>query len=221
MTTSTDPQPSHPAPDVAGDPHDDPPPAQPSDPADAPWRQPNLPLAPGAPLWVFGYGSLMWNPEFAYTDRQMALLHGYHRRFCVYSHRYRGTPEKPGLVLGLDHGGSCHGVAYQVAPERVPEVLTYLWGREMVTGVYRPRLLPVELPDHHRVQACCFIADRRHQQYCGGLDPNQTLAMILNASGARGPNAEYLLNTVDHLDELGIEDAPLHALAAKARAAVT
>ena len=101
------------------DPHDGPP-ADPNDPPDAPWRHPNLPLDPDRPLWVFGYGSLMWNPEFPHTDRRMALLHSYHRRFCVYSHRYRGTPEKPGLVLGLDHGGSCHGVAFEVAPATSP-----------------------------------------------------------------------------------------------------
>ena len=211
MTASTDP--TRP---TDQDPHDGPP-ADPNDPPDAPWRHPNLPLDPDRPLWVFGYGSLMWNPEFPHTDRRMALLHGYHRRFCVYSHRYRGTPEKPGLVLGLDHGGSCHGVAFEVAPRDATEVLAYLWGREMVTGVYRPRLLPLDLADGRRVKACCFVADRRHRQYCGGLDADRTLTMILNAEGARGPNAEYLLNTVDHLDALGIEDAPLHALAARVR----
>ncbi|MGO4126954.1 gamma-glutamylcyclotransferase [Inquilinus sp. YAF38] len=176
------------------------------------WKTPNLPLIPGEPLWVFGYGSLMWNPGFPHLERQPAVLHGYHRRFCVLSHRYRGTPERPGLVLGLDRGGSCRGMAFKVAPEHVQAVIAYLWDREMVTGVYRPSLKQIRLPDGP-VTACCFLADRRHRQYCGALDVEETLAMIRTGIGSSGPNRDYLLNTVEHLRELGIRDGALFALA--------
>lgn len=177
-----------------------------------------LALPPGEDLWVFGYGSLMWNPGFPYLERSEALLHGYHRGFCVYSHRYRGTPEKPGLVLGLDRGGSCRGVAFRVAAADVPDTLAYLWEREMVTGIYKPGMRPLRLPDRV-VQACCFVIDRNHKQYCGKLSLQQTAGFICQGHGQRGPNCEYLFNTVEHLDELGITDGLLHRLAEMVRAA--
>lgn len=181
------------------------------------WKTPNLPLTPGAPLWVFGYGSLMWNPGFPHLERQHAVLHGYHRRFCVLSHYYRGTPERPGLVLGLDRGGSCRGIAFKVASDDVEAVVAYLWEREMVTGVYRPSLRPIRLPAGSEnggpVTACCFLADRHHRQYCGALAPEETVAMIRSGVGIGGPNRDYLLNTVEHLRELGIHDGALSALA--------
>ena len=177
---------------------------------------PTIPVKPGEDLWVFGYGSLMWNPGFPYLEQSDALLHGYHRSFCVYSHRYRGTPEKPGLVLGLDRGGSCRGVAFRVAAADVPDTLVYLWDREMVTGIYKPGLRPLRLPGG-TVQACCFVIDRHHKQYCGRLSLEDTAAYI--CQGQRGPNSEYLFNTVEHLDELGIADSPLHELADRVRAA--
>ncbi|MGF6226415.1 cation transport protein ChaC [Inquilinus ginsengisoli] len=183
------------------------------------WKTPNLPLTPGEPLWVFGYGSLMWNPGFPHLERQPAVLHGYHRRFCVLSHRYRGTPERPGLVLGLDRGGSCRGMAFKVAPEHVQAVVAYLWEREMVTGVYRPSLKQIRLPDGPAT-ACCFLADRRHHQYRGALDVEETLAMIRTGIGSSGPNRDYLLNTVEHLRELGIRDGALFALAERVAKAV-
>lgn len=167
---------------------------------------------PGQDLWVFGYGSLMWHAGFDYIERQQARLYGYHRSFCVYSHRYRGTPERPGLVLGLDHGGSCHGIAFKVAAADAPGTLAYLWQREMVTGVYRPSLRRIRLPGG-AITACCFVVDRRHTQYCGRLDMDQTVAILCRGHGLSGPNWEYLLNTVAHLDELGIHDAALHGLA--------
>ena len=180
---------------------------------------PTIPVKPGEDLWVFGYGSLMWNPGFPYLEQSDALLHGYHRSFCVYSHRYRGTPEKPGLVLGLDRGGSCRGVAFRVAAADVPDTLTYLWDREMVTGIYKPGLRPLRLPGGV-VQACCFVIDRNHKQYCGKLSLENTAAYICQGHGQRGPNSEYLFNTVCHLDELGIADSPLHQLADMVRAAM-
>lgn len=176
------------------------------------WKTPNLPLTPGEPLWVFGYGSLMWNPGFPHLEQRPAVLHGYHRRFCVLSHRYRGTPERPGLVLGLDRGGSCRGIAFKVAPENVEPVVAYLWEREMVTGVYRPSLKRIRLPAGP-VTACCFLADPHHRQYCGHLGTDQTVAMIRTGIGVSGSNRDYLLNTVDHLRDLGIRDGALFALA--------
>ena len=180
---------------------------------------PAIAVTPGEDLWIFGYGSLMWNPGFPYLERSEALLHGYHRRFCVYSHRYRGTPETPGLVLGLDRGGSCRGMAFRVAAADVPDTLTYLWGREMVTGVYKPGLRTVRLAGG-AAQACCFVVDRDHKQYCGKLSLKQTIAHICQGHGQRGPNCDYLFNTVCHLDELGIADSPLHRLAKVVRAAL-
>lgn len=162
-------------------------------------------------IWVFGYGSLMWNPGFEHREVREALLYGWHRAFCVYSHRYRGTPERPGLVLGLDRGGSCRGIAYRVSRAEAKQVLAYLWDREMVTGVYRPRVLPVRsagrsLPCH------CFVVDRGHRQYAGRLPDTETVRLIRQGVGQGGPNRAYLANTVRHLDEIGIADGPLHRL---------
>lgn len=185
---------------------------------------PDLDWPADRPLWVFGYGSLMWNPEFPYADRRYAILHGYHRAFCVYSHRYRGTPERPGLVLGLDAGGSCKGIAYEVAPADRAAVLDYLWNREMVTGIYRPTLHAVDLAhpgdtvthpqDHGRVTACCFVADRGHKQYAGHLPEAEIRRLIRQGVGGRGPNIEYLSQTVDQLRAIAVHDERLERLLA-------
>ncbi|HLW26767.1 MAG TPA: gamma-glutamylcyclotransferase [Kiloniellales bacterium] len=160
--------------------------------------------------WVFGYGSLMWDPGFPFGEAHMALLRGFHRRFCVYSFRYRGTPEQPGLVLGLAPGGSCRGMIFRVVAEQGGAVLDYLWEREMVTGVYRPLWLPVETPEGPR-QALAFVADPKHDQYCR-LDPSSTAALIRQGIGQRGPCLDYLINTDRHLRELGIHDRMLGQL---------
>ncbi len=120
-------------------------------------------------FWVFGYGSLMWDPGFAHDECCDARIFGYHRAFCIYSHRYRGTPERPGLVLGLDRGGSCWGKAYRVSPCRVEETIAYLWEREMVTGVYEPRTVTVRAKSGREISGHAFVVDRRHQQDTGGL----------------------------------------------------
>ncbi len=183
----------------------------------------DIAVTPGADLWVFAYGSLMWNPGFPFTERHAATLGGYHRRFCVDLHRYRGTPDRPGLVLGLDRGGSCRGIVFRVAAERVPDALDYLWDREMNNRVYCPKFLRVRLRDavsaegYGVVEACCFIVDRTHRQYCGCLDDEAMAARIAGCCGARGPNIEYLANTVAHLDALGIRDDALHRLYAAVR----
>jgi len=154
----------------------------------------------------------MWNPGFAFSDQEPALLRGWHRSFCVYSHNYRGTPEKPGLVLGLDRGGSCRGIAFRV---RVPEIATameYLWEREMRGGVYELREVELELAQGRRIEARAFVVRRDHKHYAGRLPVEETARLILQGIGARGQCREYLCNTVRHLERLGLVDGPLHRL---------
>jgi cation transport protein ChaC len=174
--------------------------------------------AKGEDIWVFGYGSLMWRPDFPHVDIQPALLRGYHRALCVYSTRYRGTPERPGLVLGLDRGGSCRGRALRVAGGEVEGVMTYLYQREMINKVYIPKWLPVVLPGG-TAPAYVFVADCRHRQYAGKLSPERAAELILGGHGPRGSGVEYLENTIAHMDELGIPDGPLHHVLDLVRAA--
>lgn len=162
-------------------------------------------------VWVFAYGSLMWRPCFAYLEKGPALLKGYHRAFCVYSLYYRGTPEAPGLVLGLERGGSCRGMAFRVAGSREREVLGTLDSRENIFNVYERRLLPVGLPGR-RVMAYAYVADRRSPQYAGKLPPERVLELLLKGRGNAGTGADYLESTVRHLDALGIPDKGLHEL---------
>lgn len=171
-----------------------------------------IPLTPGADLWVFGYGSLMWHPGFAHVEQQPAVLKGYHRRFCVASHRYRGTPDRPGLVLGLDRGGTCRGIAFRVAAPQVPDALDYLWDREMISRVYRPKQVPVRMACGRRAEAWTFVVDRGHCQYCACLDLDVTAERIAASAGERGPNLDYLANTVAHLESMGMHDRALRSL---------
>jgi len=159
----------------------------------------------GEDLWVFAYGSLMWNPGFAFVEQREGLLRGYHRDFCIYSHQHRGTPERPGAVLGLDRGGSCRGRVYRVAADLVPVALTYLWQREMAYRVYIPRRLKVAT-EAGPVTALTFTADPRHEQYCGGLGVDGTAALIRQGVGMSGRNIDYLTSLIDHLEQLGIRD---------------
>lgn len=164
-------------------------------------------------LWVFGYGSLMWRPGFAFAERRAARLHGYHRSFCVYSHVHRGTPERPGLVFGLDAGGSCRGVAFRVEAARADATRTYLREREQVTSVYVERVAPVVLVDGmQRVDALCFVVDRAHHQYAGRLDFERQVDLITHGVGQSGRNPDYLHSTIQHLDEAGISDGELTRL---------
>ena len=166
----------------------------------------------GGHFWVFGYGSLIWDPGFAPVETRPGLLVGYHRRFCIYSHRYRGTADQPGLVLGLDRGGSCRGVALRVPVERLDEVKAQLWEREMDQyPVYHPRILPVRT-EPGIIPCLAFVVDRTHRQYAGRLAVAEAAALIAAAAGDRGPCIEYLDNTVRHLDALGIGDQALRRL---------
>jgi cation transport protein ChaC len=164
--------------------------------------------------WVFGYGSLMWRPGFVFEEEQPARLHGAHRSLCIYSHVHRGTPERPGLVLGLDRGGSCRGIAFRVAPRRWNETLAYLRAREQVTAVYVEAMRPVTLIGSGRVvRALCYVVDRRHPQYAGALSPEAQFERVRQGRGRSGDNADYVLATVEHLAELGVDDPALRVLA--------
>jgi glutathione-specific gamma-glutamylcyclotransferase len=167
-------------------------------------------------LYVFAYGSLIWRPGFAYASLHPALLRGFHRRFCIASRLYRGTPEAPGLVLGLDRGGACRGVAYRVPGRDAASVLDYLQEREMPLdeAVYERRILRVSLLDSGReVRAVAYVADRTHASYCRP-EAEAAAATIAQGRGQAGPNREYLLNTVAHLRSMGVRDSGLDRIAA-------
>jgi len=163
-------------------------------------------------VWIFAYGSLMWRPGFAYVEAAPARLHGYHRSLCIYSIVHRGTAEQPGLVLGLDRGGSCRGWAFRVDSEEEAEILAYLDSRELVTDVYRRKRLPVTLAGR-RVPAWSYVVRREHPQYAGPLAPDRLLDLVRRGAGRSGECRDYLLSTVGHLEAMGIVDGPLHALA--------
>ncbi len=173
---------------------------------------------PTGDIWVFGYGSLMWRPGFAPIETQPALLRGYHRALCIYSVQYRGSYERPGLVLGLDRGGSCRGRAMKVAAKDADDVIEYLHEREMIHRVYMPKWLAVTVPDG-KVTAYAFVADRSHEQYIGGLSDTDAVKLILQGRGKGGECLDYLKSTVRHLDELGIADGPIHRLVKLAKEA--
>jgi glutathione-specific gamma-glutamylcyclotransferase len=166
-------------------------------------------------FWVFGYGSLIWRPGFAHVETQRARLFGFRRALCVRSFRHRGTEQRPGLVMGLDRGGSCVGLAFRVPSALREEVLAYLRERELVTNVYRERVLPVMLGDNSRVQALAYVVDRAHKQYAGRLDPAHAAAIVTGAVGYSGRNEEYVLNTVEHLRALHIRDPWLEDVAGR------
>ncbi|MDQ4060436.1 MAG: gamma-glutamylcyclotransferase [Pseudomonadota bacterium] len=165
--------------------------------------------------WVFGYGSLMWRPGFVFEEEHPARLRGAHRSLCVYSHVHRGTAERPGLVLGLDRGGSCRGVAFRIAPQRWDETLAYLRAREQATSVYVEATRPVTLlgAASRVVPALCYLVDRRHPQYAGALTLDTQFDLVSQGEGRSGRNVDYVLATVEHLAELGVDDPELRALA--------
>ena len=195
---------------------------------------------PSGDLWVFGYGSLMWRPGFDFIERTEARLVGAHRALCVYSFYHRGTPERPGLVLGLDRGGTCRGIAFRVAAGKRAATIAYLRAREQVTSVYRESMrrvwlagagrrqvsLPqasvpqVSLPQLSlpqvsapRVSALCYVVDRSHAQYAGRLSPAEQLHLVRQGHGQSGANRDYVIATVDAMEAMGMRDSDLHMLA--------
>lgn len=160
-------------------------------------------------FWVFGYGSLMWRPGFAHVETVRARLHGYRRSLCIYSHVHRGTPDHPGLVLGLDTGGSCLGIAFRVPGDMTDEVMTYLREREMANKVYHEKKLHLRLADGRIVEAVAYVADRRHRQYAGRMTSEKAAAIIASAQGRSGANIDYVTNTLMHLRNMRVRD---HAL---------
>lgn len=170
-------------------------------------------------MWVFGYGSLLWNPGFEVSRTVLARLPDYHRSFCMRSIHHRGTPDAPGLVLALDAaaGAECHGLALGVRPDQADTVLAYLRERELISSAYVERVLMVDLADGTRVEAVTYVIDPDHVQYCGGLPLEEQAQIIAQAVGGRGPNTEYLHNTAAHLDGLGIADPDLAWLDSRVR----
>ena len=166
------------------------------------------------PVWVFAYGSLMWNPEIAFAEARPGFLHGYHRSFCLYSRDYRGTRERPGLVLGLDRGGSCRGIVYRLPSDRVGETLDRIWAREMTGQVYRMRRVMVRTPQGPVAAHACIVR-RASPDYAGRLSLDEAARLLAAAVGGRGSGRDYLANTVRHMEELGIRDGTLHRIAAR------
>lgn len=171
-------------------------------------------------MWVFGYGSLIWNPEFPVAERQIARLSDWHRSFCMRSIHHRGSVAAPGLVLALDHapGARCDGVAFRVQPGAEAETLAQLRERELISSAYLEREVSLRLADGRDQTALAYVIDPDHDQYCGGLPLAEQARIIAHAIGGRGPNRDYLFATADHLAELGIADADLTWLAAQVRA---
>ena len=168
-----------------------------------------------ADLWVFGYGSLMWRPGFDFLERVPARLIGLHRALCVYSFVHRGTPERPGLVLGLDRGGMCRGIAFRVAAPARAKTIAYLRAREQVTTVYLETMRRIELEEEARrqVRALCFVVDRSHAQYAGRLTLAECVHHVRQGHGRSGPNRDYVLETVQALEALGYRETDLHLIA--------
>ncbi|MDX1374233.1 MAG: gamma-glutamylcyclotransferase [Burkholderiales bacterium] len=170
-------------------------------------------------IWVFGYGSLMWNPAFHFAERRAARVHGYHRQFCLWARAGRGSPEKPGLMLSLEHGGSCHGVAFRLHPKHVATELDVLWRREMLTMAYRPVWVTVRTP-RSLEHGIAFAVNRAHERYVRELGEEATARYLATGAGPLGCCADYLFDSVAHLRALGIRDRRLEALERRVRALV-
>ncbi len=159
-------------------------------------------------VWVFGYGSLLWNPAIEYVEKRRGRIYGFHRSYCIWTHLGRGTQENPGLMLALDRGGSCCGAAFRIAPDKLEEELSILWAREMALDSYVPTWVRVH-SDGGAVGGLTFTINRHHERYAGRLPPGVVASYLATAAGYLGTSAEYLANTVDHLEALGIHDATL------------
>ncbi len=174
-------------------------------------------------MWVFGYGSLLWNPGFPVAESVIGTLPGYARSFCMRSIHHRGTEEDPGLVLALDeqHDHACSGIALRVEPGQEDATLAYLRERELISSAYLEKNLDVLLEDGRKVRAVVYVIDESHDQYCGGLPLEEQAQIIARAVGGRGPNCEYLYNTAEHLQQVGLQDADLDWLHARVKSLVS
>lgn len=172
-----------------------------------------------SPIWVFGYGSLIWNPGFTPAHKEIAYLKNYARSFCMWSVHYRGTPKRPGLVLALNaqKGTHCTGIAFKIEQNHAESVLKMLRERELITEAYQEKILPIRLKSGKEVAAFCYVIDPNHGQYCAHLSHAQQAEIIAHAHGKRGKNTEYLYQTVEHLEALGIKDESLCTLASTLR----
>ncbi len=170
-------------------------------------------------MWVFGYGSLIWNSGFEVARAEVAILDGFARSFCMWSVHYRGTYDIPGLVLALDHapGAICQGMALQVAPGQEAQTLAYLRDRELTASAYVEQQVSLTLTSGEKVTAYTYVVQTDHALYAGELDLEGQARVIAKAAGNRGPNAEYLHNTVSHLTEIGIDDSDLSWLASRVK----
>lgn len=166
--------------------------------------------------WIFGYGSLMWRPGFRYLEQHPARLDGYHRAACIYSRHHRGTDQVPGLVLGLDAGGFCLGIAFRIHINDRPQIIDYLYEREMIGYAYKPACVTVEVSGE-TVTAYTFIADPGHDHYAGNLGLDRAAEVIMRAQGISGLNRDYLMSTVQKLEAEGFAEPELQALRHKVR----
>lgn len=174
-------------------------------------------MPPGNGIWIFAYGSLMWNPAFHFIDRRVVRMYGYHRAFCLRTPIGRGTQDCPGLVLGLDRGGSVRGVALRIAEDQAEEELDVIWSREMLAGSYRPTWVKMIEDNGNAFHAIAFVMRRDCDRYTGRITLEETAQSIAHASGRLGPCSEYLENTVAAMDAIGIADGPMHRLRARVR----
>jgi len=165
-------------------------------------------------LWVFAYGSLMWRPDFPFQERVHARVTGLHRSLCIYSFVHRGTPERPGLVLGLDRGGACRGIGYRVAAADRAATIAYLRQREQATAVYREvtRTMCITDTPQRQVSALCYVVDRSHPQYAGRLTLDEQLRLVLQGHGQSGANPDYVIETVKSMEAIGYREGELHQL---------
>jgi len=174
-------------------------------------------VSPGQDAWIFAYGSLMWNPAIHVVETQKAHLRGYHRIFGLKISAARATLDKPGLMLGIDRGGSCTGVAHRIAAQEVESELSILWMREMLSGAYEPRWVSADIEQRGRTRVLTFVINRYHPRYVGQLNEAEVALRIASAQGPVGTNRDYLYRTIEHLDYLAIEDGPMHSLARRVR----
>jgi glutathione-specific gamma-glutamylcyclotransferase len=171
-------------------------------------------------LWVFGYGSLIWDPCFAFDRREVATAHGWHRSFCMWSVHYRGTVDEPGLVLALDRaeGAACQGVAFAIPVGDEAATVEALRERELISYAYLEKMIDVALPDRRVVKALTYVINRDHEQYAGHKSVEDQAQIIATRHGVRGPNRDYLFATAQHLTELGLKDVEMERLVTMVRA---